>query len=248
MADNFEKLRLDALLVERGFYESRERAQRALMAGLVRVNGQRAEKRGARIARDAEIDVIAQEKYVGRGGMKLDAALDAFGVDPDGRVCLDIGASTGGFTDCLLQRDALRVHAIDVGHSQLHWKIRNDPRVIATERLNCRHLKASDVGESVSLIVIDVSFISLTLILPPAFDLLAPGGDMIVLIKPQFECPRGSVGKGGIVTDPEVRLAAAEKVEAFVRGELAGAAWMGRIESPIHGTDGNIEFLAHIRK
>jgi len=245
MADNPEKLRLDLLLVSRGLFDSREKAQRALMAGTVVVNGRRDVKPGDRVRADAEVIVNASEKYVGRGGFKLEGALDRFVIDPAGRVCLDIGASTGGFTDCLLQRGAARVHALDVGHNQLHWKIRSDARVMAKEGINCRHLSFSDVGEKVWLAVADVSFISLTLILPPAFELLEPEGSMVVLIKPQFELSRKAVGRGGIVTDPASHAAAVEKIHAFV--EESGHRWLGVMESPILGTTGNREFLAHLR-
>ncbi len=246
MSGRVEKTRLDALLVSRGLFESREKAQRALMAGLVRVNGQPAGKPGDRVALDAAVEVEAAEKYVSRGGLKLEAALDAFAIDPAGRVCLDIGASTGGFTDCLLQRGAARVHALDVGHNQLHWRIRNDPRVVAREGINCRHLTPADVPEPVSLVVADVSFISLTLILPPAFELLAPEGVMVVLIKPQFELSRAEVGRGGIVSDPAAHAAAVEKIRAFV-AESLGRRWEGVIDSPILGMTGNREFLACLR-
>lgn len=245
MADNPEKMRLDALLIARGLFESRERAQRALMAGSVEVNGRRDAKPGDRVRADAEVTVLAVEKYVSRGGLKLEGALEAFAIDPGGRVCLDIGASTGGFTDCMLQRGAAKVHALDVGHGQMHWKIRRDPRVVAKEGINCRNLSFGDVGELVWLAVADVSFISLTLILPPAFELLEPEGQMVVLIKPQFELSRGAVGRGGIVTDPAGHEAAVEKIRAFV-GQL-GRRWIGVIESPILGTTGNKEFLACLR-
>ena len=242
MPDNPEKLRLDALLVARGLFESREKAQRALMAGGVEVNGRRDAKPGDRVKSDADVVVLAAEKYVSRGGLKLEAALDAFGIDPAGRVCLDIGASTGGFTDCLLQRGAAKVHALDVGHNQMHWKIRSHPLVAAREGINCRNLSFGDIGERVWLAVADVSFISLTLILPPAFELLEPEGRMVVLIKPQFELSRGAVGKGGIVTDPAAHAAAVEKIRAFV--EQSGRRWLGVIDSPILGATGNHEFLA----
>ncbi|MFY8216833.1 MAG: TlyA family RNA methyltransferase [Chthoniobacterales bacterium] len=241
--DNPEKLRLDALLVECGHFESRERAQRALMAGMIFVNGQRADKPGQRVRRDAEITVQGTEKFVGRGGLKLEAALAAFGVNPSGRIALDIGASTGGFTDCLLQHGATKVHAVDVGHGQLHWKIRQDPRVVVKEGLNCRHLSEADLGERVWVAVADVSFISLTLILPPAFELLEPDGFMIALIKPQFELSRSRVGKGGIVTDPDAHAEAVEKIHTFAT-KTHDWNWRGVIESPIRGTSGNVEFLA----
>lgn len=246
MAGGSERSRLDALLVARGLFESREKAQRALMAGLVRVNSQPAGKPGDRVSLDAHIEVTASEKYVSRGGLKLEAALDAFGLDPAGRTCLDIGASTGGFTDCLLQRGAARVHALDVGHNQLHWRIRTDPRVVAREGVNCRHLTRADVPDPVSLIVADVSFISLTLILPPVFELLDPDGAMVVLIKPQFELSRAEVSRGGIVTDPAAHAAAVEKIRAFVADSLR-RRWVGVIDSPILGMTGNREFLACLR-
>ncbi len=246
MPHNSEKPRLDALLVARGLSESRERAQRALMAGQVFVGGQRVEKPGTRVAADAEIEVRGGEKYVSRGGFKLEAALDAFDIDPTGRVCLDVGASTGGFTDCLLQRGAERVHALDVGHGQLHWRIRSDDRVKEQEKINCRNLRFDDIGERVAIAVADVSFISLTLIVPPAFELITEDGVMVVLIKPQFELSRDQVGRGGIVTDPVVRYSAVEKIERFVR-ETLGRTWGGVIESPITGMNGNVEFLACIR-
>jgi 23S rRNA (cytidine1920-2'-O)/16S rRNA (cytidine1409-2'-O)-methyltransferase len=241
--DNTEKLRLDALLVERGDFESRERAQRALMAGMVFVNGQRADKPGQRVRSDVIIDVQGREKYVGRGGLKLEGALAEFAIDPTGRTAIDIGASTGGFTDCLLQHGASHVHAVDVGHGQLHWKIRQDPRVSVQEGLNCRNLKPTDIGERVWIAVADVSFISLTLILPPAFQLLEPDGYMVALIKPQFELSRNRVGKGGIVTDPEAHAEAVEKIRVFAT-EIHHWKWRGVIESPIRGTSGNVEFLA----
>jgi len=237
-----EKLRLDQLLVEHGFYGSREKAQRALMAGLVEVGGRIADKPGLRVAPDVSIAIRGGEKFVGRGGYKLEAALEHFQVDVAGRVAVDIGASTGGFTDCLLQRGAARVHALDVGHGQLHWKIRSNPRVVVREGLNCRHLALADIGEHVSIGVADVSFISLTLILPRVFELLDPEGFMIALIKPQFELSRDRVGKGGIVSDPASHLEAVEKIHAFALNQKWH--WIGCIPSPITGTDGNVEFLA----
>jgi 23S rRNA (cytidine1920-2'-O)/16S rRNA (cytidine1409-2'-O)-methyltransferase len=246
MAEHPERTRLDTLLVARGLFESREKAQRALMAGIVEIDGRRAGKPGDRVRTDAAVSVLEPEKYVSRGGLKLEAALDAFGIDPAGRVCLDIGASTGGFTDCLLQRGAARVHALDVGHNQLHWKIRSDPRVVAREGINCRHLTREDVPGPVGLAVADVSFISLTLILPPAFELLDPEGSMVVLIKPQFELSRDAVGKGGIVSDPASHAAAVEKIRAFVV-ERMKRRWIGVIDSPILGMTGNREFLACLR-
>ncbi len=232
--------------MERGAFESREKAQRAIMAGEVVVGGHRVDKPGAQVPRDADIAVKSGLRYVSRGGLKLEAALDAFGVDPTGAVCLDIGASTGGFTDCLLQRGAARVYAFDVGHNQLDWKIRSDPRVIVREKLNARHLTPADLPEAPSICTIDVSFISLTLILPRAFGVLTPTGVILALIKPQFELGKREVGKGGIVRDPAGHAAAVAKIRDFVTGPLA-RKWEGVIESPIAGGEGNKEFLACLR-
>jgi len=240
------KQRLDQLLVARGYFDSREKAQRAIMAGTVSVGEQRADKPGTRVAEDAAIRVKTAERYVGRGGLKLEAALASFAIDPGGATCLDIGASTGGFTDCLLQHGAAKVYAIDVGHSQLDWKIRSDPRVIVREKLNARHLTREDIPEPIAICVIDVSFISLTLILPPAAALLSNGGVIVPLIKPQFELRKEDVGKGGVVRDPALHAQAVEKIRAFA-ATLPGLAWSGLIESPILGGEGNKEFLACLR-
>ncbi len=240
------KQRLDVVLVERGLCESREKAQRAIMAGEVKVGENTADKPGARVAEDAVITVKAAEKYVGRGGFKIEGGLDGFGIDPAGSICLDIGASTGGFTDCLLQRGAAKVYAVDVGHSQLAWKIRSDPRVVVREHLNARYLSRDDVPEPIDLCVIDVSFISLTLILPPAVPLMRCSGVIVALIKPQFELRKEEVGKGGVVRDPALHQRAVSKIESFVRDELK-ARWDGCIPSPILGGEGNTEFLACIR-
>jgi len=235
--------RLDLLLVERACFDSREKARRAIMAGEVRVGDITADKPGLQVPADAVISVAEPPRYVGRGGLKLEAALAHFQPPVQEAVCLDVGASTGGFTDCLLQHGARRVYAVDVGHSQLDWKIRKDPRVVVHERLNARFLSRSDVPEPIDLCVADVSFISLTLILPPVFDLLTPAGMAIVLVKPQFELARADVGKGGIVRDPAAHARAVDKVERFAR-EILGAQWRGFIESPITGASGNHEFLA----
>jgi 23S rRNA (cytidine1920-2'-O)/16S rRNA (cytidine1409-2'-O)-methyltransferase len=240
------KQRLDTLLVARGCFESREKAQRAIMAGEVVVGGHRVDKPGAQMPEDAEIVVKGGLRYVGRGGLKLEAALSAFGIDPMGAICLDIGASTGGFTDCLLQHGAAKVYAIDVGHSQLDWKIRSDPRVVVREKLNARYLTREDIPEPPTICVIDVSFISLTLILPPAFALLTPNAVILALIKPQFELGKTEVGKGGIVRDPAGHEAAVSRIREFVTGTL-GRKWEGVIESPILGGEGNKEFLACLR-
>lgn len=238
------KARLDRLLVERGMVESREKAQALIMAGEVLVNGQKGVKPGQMVASDAALELLARLPYVSRGGLKLAAALDAFTIPVEGRVCLDIGSSTGGFTDVMLQRGALRVHAVDVGAGQLDWKLRNHPRVVVHERLNARELAFEHLGEPVDLAVCDVSFISATLILPAAAPLVRPEGDLVVLVKPQFEVGRGQVGKGGIVRDPELHRAACERVRAAAkhlgfRTEL--------MESPLLGAEGNKEFLLYAR-
>lgn len=239
------KTRLDQLLVARGLFPSREKAQRAVMAGQVILGGAKAEKPGQQVKADCEIEVMGGEKYVGRGGLKMEGALAAFQIPVAGRVGLDIGASTGGFTDCLLQNGAVRVHAIDVGHNQLDWKIRSDPRVVVKEGVNARYLTPEEIGEPIDLCVADVSFISLTLILPAAFALLHPAADMVVLIKPQFELTPDKVGTGGIVREPAFHEEAVSKIEQFVRE--SGHRWLGVIPSPITGRQGNIEFLAHLK-
>jgi 23S rRNA (cytidine1920-2'-O)/16S rRNA (cytidine1409-2'-O)-methyltransferase len=216
------------------------------MAGEVIVGGHRVDKPGSQVPDDADISVKSGLRYVGRGGLKLEAALAAFRIDPAGAVCLDIGASTGGFTDCLLQHGAARVYAFDVGHSQLDWKIRSDPRVVVREKLNARYLTPADMPEKASVCVIDVSFISLTLILPPAFEVLTPTGVTVALIKPQFELGKSEVGKGGIVRDPAGHEAAVARVREFVTGKL-GRRFEAVIESPILGGEGNKEFLACLR-
>ena len=238
--------RLDVVLVWRGFFPTRERAQRAVMAGWVWVDGERASKCGMPVRWDAELVVTGSERFVSRGGYKLEAALDVFGVDVAGRVCLDIGASTGGFTDCLLQRGAMRVYAVDVGRGQLDWRLRGDGRVVVREGVNARYLNRADFDEWMGVVVVDVSFISLTLILPAAFGLLDGEGDMIVLIKPQFELSAREVGRGGVVGEEGLRLTACRRIEEFVRG--AGWHWLGCMESPVRGREGNVEYLAHLRR
>jgi len=204
----------------------------------------KAQKPGQSVAPDADLQVLSRPPYVGRGGLKLEAAIDRFGIDVVSKVCLDVGASTGGFTDCLLQRGAARVHAVDVGAGQIDWKLRNDPRVSLHERLNARFLRYQDIGEPIDLVVCDVSFISVTLILPAAAPLLQPEGEMVILIKPQFEVGREQVGRGGIVRDPELHRAACERVENAVR--LMNYR-TDIIESPILGAEGNKEFLLYAR-
>jgi 23S rRNA (cytidine1920-2'-O)/16S rRNA (cytidine1409-2'-O)-methyltransferase len=236
------KTRLDRLMVERGLAESREKAQGLIMAGEVLVAGQKASKPGQSVTDDAAIEVLARPPYVSRGGFKLAEALRHFAIDLAGRTCLDVGASTGGFTDVMLQAGAARVHAVDVGTGQLDWKLRTDPRVIPHERLNARTLEYGDIGEPVDFLTCDVSFISVTLILPAALPLLKPGGQMVILVKPQFEAGKGQVGKGGIVRDPEIRQAACDRVAGAVR-EAGFATEI--IDSPILGAEGNKEFLLY---
>jgi 23S rRNA (cytidine1920-2'-O)/16S rRNA (cytidine1409-2'-O)-methyltransferase len=235
------KERLDVLLVKRGLCPSREKAQRVIMAGGVFSGGTRLEKPSQTFSDDTPLEVRAADRYVGRGGHKLEAALQKFAIDPSGWVCLDVGASTGGFTDCLLQHGAAKVYALDVGHGQLDWKIRNDPRVVVMEHCNARHLQPGDLPEKVRLAVADVSFISLTLVLPPVADVLTDGGMMVALIKPQFELSRAEVGRGGVVRDDALRHKAVEKIRAFASG--LGWTWRGVTDSPIAGADGNREFL-----
>ena len=240
-------LRLDVLLVERGLAASRERARALILAGQVRVDGHPMTKAGSAVAADADVTVETPDHpYVGRGGVKLAHALDAFAIDPRGRAALDIGASTGGFTDALLQRGAALIVALDVGHNQLDWKLRNDPRVIVLERVNARTLTAAqlpDQARRFGLITIDVSFISLRQILPVLPPLLAPGADVIALVKPQFEAGRNDVGKGGVVRDPAIH----ERVVAEVTQAAAALGFhrAGMVESPITGMEGNREFLVH---
>jgi 23S rRNA (cytidine1920-2'-O)/16S rRNA (cytidine1409-2'-O)-methyltransferase len=239
------KQRLDQLLVARGFCDSREKGKRLILAGEVLVNDAPVTKAGQLVPDDAVLRVKQPPRFVSRGGFKLEGALDHFGIRVTDRVCLDVGSSTGGFTDCLLQRGAAKVFAFDVGTNQLVWKLRNDPRVVSREKVNVRHMKPEDVGELVDLVVADVSFISLTLVLPPAFGVLKPGGEAVVLIKPQFELSREEVGKGGIVREPALHEKACAKIEAFVKARREWH-WRGLMESPIQGTDGNREFLAWI--
>lgn len=234
--------RIDQLLVERGLAESRERARAYILAGYVKVNGQRVDKAGQAVEEDAGIEVTARMPYVSRGGLKLAAALDHFRVEPAGRVCLDVGSSTGGFTDVLLQRGAARVYAVDVGTGQLDWKLRNDPRVVVREGVNARYLTREEVPEPVGLVVGDVSFISLTMILPALPPLMTPEAELVILVKPQFEVGKGQVGKGGIVREPELHREACERVESAVR-KLGFQTEL--MESPVAGAEGNKEFLLH---
>ena len=241
-----KKARVDQTLVARGFFESRERAQRAIMAGEVRVGDRVFRKAAELIEVDAPISITHPPQFASRGALKLGGALDFFGVDVQGKTALDIGASTGGFTDCLLQRGAAKVFAIDVGHGQLAWKLRNDPRVVVMEKVNARFLSREQIPQLVDICVIDVSFISLTLILPNAFDLITSTGVILALIKPQFELQRSDVGKGGIVRDPPLHQKAQDKIVAFVTD--LGDVVSGIVPSAIKGTDGNQEFFACMRK
>ena len=239
------KERLDVLLTARGLAESRSRAQAVIMAGEVYVNGQKADKAGMEVPLEAEIEVRGSAcPYVSRGGLKLEKALRDFGVDPTGYVCSDSGASTGGFTDCLLQQGAKKVFAIDVGYGQLAWKIRSDPRVVVMERTNIRYVTPEDLGEALDLSVVDVSFISLKIVLPAIQKLLKPTGQVLCLIKPQFEAGKELVGKKGVVRDPAVHE---QVVQNFVdlAAEL-GFTLRNLTFSPVKGPEGNIEFLGHL--
>jgi 23S rRNA (cytidine1920-2'-O)/16S rRNA (cytidine1409-2'-O)-methyltransferase len=236
------KHRLDQLVVDRGLAESREKAQALILAGQVIVNGQKSSKPGHSIADDSRIEVLERMPYVGRGGYKLAAALDHFSIDPTGWTCLDVGASTGGFTDCLLQRGAATVWAIDVGHGQFDWKLRNDPRVVVQEGVNARYLNPADYPVKFDLAVCDASFISTTLLIPAIAPLLAKPRRMIVLVKPQFEVGRADIGKGGIVRDPGLHDSACARVRNAVEAQGLDSAI---IPSPILGTEGNREFLLY---
>lgn len=240
------KERLDKVLVDRGIVENRTRAQALVLAGQVLVDEQRADKPGHAIDTDAEIRIKGETlRYVGRGGIKLEAALREFKIDPTGKNCVDVGASTGGFTDCLLQHGAAKVWAVDVGHNQLAWKIRRDPRVVVLEGVNARHLTQEEFGLRFVLATVDVSFISLDKILSPLRVCLTDDADCIALIKPQFEVGKGEVGKGGIVTDP---LRHRRVLREITDASRASGFWAGGlIESPILGGEGNREFLMHLR-
>ncbi len=236
------KQRLDKLMVERGLAPSREKAQALIMAGQVVVGDHAVDKSGHQVPLDVEIRIKGDVlPYVSRGGLKLKKALDQFGIDVNGLVAIDVGASTGGFTDCLLQGGALKVFAVDVGHGQLAWKLQQDPRVVNIEKTNIRYLTPDQLGEAPDLAVIDASFISLSKVLPPTLALLKPGGRIIALIKPQFEVGKGEVGKGGIVRDPLAHKKVIEDVSRMAQ-EL-GLSVAGVCESPITGADGNREFL-----
>jgi 23S rRNA (cytidine1920-2'-O)/16S rRNA (cytidine1409-2'-O)-methyltransferase len=233
--------RLDRVLVARGLADSREQAARLILAGAVTVDGHPVDKQAKLVPADASIEVLARPPYVSRAGGKLAAALAAFQVDPSGLLALDVGASTGGFTDCLLQAGARRVYAVDVGYGQLDWRLRQDPRVVVLDRCNIRHLDPSAIPEPLDLAVVDVSFISLTLVLPSVLRFLRPSAWVIALVKPQFEVGKGQVGKGGIVRDDEQRRSAAEKILASA--ETLGLTQVGLLDSPVPGQKGNREIL-----
>jgi 23S rRNA (cytidine1920-2'-O)/16S rRNA (cytidine1409-2'-O)-methyltransferase len=246
MASRVERRqRLDIALVERNLVESREKAQALILAGKVTVDGLRAVKAGISVVAESHIEVDERLKYVSRGGLKLEAALARFGISVTGKVCLDVGTSTGGFTDCLLQHGALRVHAVDTGAGQIHWSLRTDSRVILHEHLNARYLILEQIGEMVDVMTCDVSFISFTLLVPPLARLLVQHGDWMILVKPQFEVGRELVGKGGIVRDPAAHALACDRVtEALHKAGFQTAI----VDSPILGAGGNKEFLLHARR
>ena len=237
------KARLDVALVERGLAETRAAAQRLVMAGLVFSGERRLEKAGQGIAPETALEVRGQpHPYVSRGGLKLEKALDHFAVPVAGRVALDVGSSTGGFTDCLLQRGAAKVYAVDVGTNQLAWKLRSDPRVVSMERTNMREVTRAEIAEPIELIVCDASFIGLRTVLPAALALATPGAHVAALMKPQFEVGRGRVGKGGIVRDPELHAEVCETISQWLAAQ-SGWRVLGIVESPITGAEGNKEFL-----
>jgi 23S rRNA (cytidine1920-2'-O)/16S rRNA (cytidine1409-2'-O)-methyltransferase len=241
------KERLDKLLVEKGMVQSRERARALIMEGRVTVDGQTLEKPGSPVKVVAQLQIQGEDlPYVGRGGLKLEAALKAFKVDPEGKVVIDVGASTGGFTDCVLQKGAKKVYAIDVGYGQLAWKLQKDPRVINLERRNIRYLKKEEVPEEADLILVDTSFISIEKFLPRLVEFLKEGGDLLCLIKPQFEVGKGEVGKGGVVKDSKLHQKVVDRISQFSRG--LGLSVRGIIESPLLGPKGNKEFFIRLKK
>lgn len=241
------KTRLDVLLTERGLLDSRHKAQATIMSGIVFVNGQRVDKAGTAVANDAQIEIRgATLQYVSRGGLKLEKAMQTFPLDLHDKICADIGASTGGFTDCMLQNGAKKVYAVDVGYGQLDWKLRNDARVVCMERTNARYLTHEEIPDELDFASIDVSFISLKLIFPALYGLLRQGGEIACLIKPQFEAGRENVGKKGVVRDPAVHL---EVLEHFlIHAKENHFTVLGITYSPIRGPEGNIEYLGFLRK
>jgi len=241
------KTRLDVLLVERGLQESRQKAQATIMSGLVYVKGQKVDKPGTSVPNDAEIEIRGNTlQYVSRGGLKLEKAMATFPIDLAGTICADIGASTGGFTDCMLQNGAEKVYSVDVGYGQLAWKLRSDPRVVCMERTNARYLTHEQIPDELDFASVDVSFISLKLILPPLCGLLKDGGHVACLIKPQFEAGKEKVGKKGVVRDPAVHLEVLEHF--FEHAKDSGFTVLGLTYSPIRGPEGNIEYLGYLEK
>ena len=244
MPPKTSRQRADLLLTQRGLAESREQAQTLIMEGLVFSPAGRVLKASSPLSGDTPLEVRGRLPYVGRGGIKLAHALDTFGIDPQGMTALDVGASTGGFTDCLLQRGAEKVYAVDVGHGQLHQRLREDPRVVVMEKLNARH--PFDLPEAVDLVVIDVSFISLRMVIPSAASHLKPGQPIVALVKPQFESQRGEVGRNGVVRDPKIHARVQEEIAAWSQGH--GFTVAGQCPSPIQGDAGNREFFIHLTK
>ncbi len=238
--------RLDKVIKERGLIRSRSRAQRMIAAGRVTVDGKIVLRPGHPIDTEAQIEIVSRERFVGRGGEKLEAALDQFRIDPKGHICLDIGSSTGGFTDCLLQRGALRVHSLDVGHDQLDMRLRNHKRVVVHQGINARYLVPQDIGEPVNLVTIDVSFISLKLILPPLVDILTPNGEIIALVKPQFEVGKDSLPSDGVVKNADDREAVLRDIREFIENETSWKV-IANMLSPIQGEKGNVELFVHAR-
>ncbi|MFY9397934.1 MAG: TlyA family RNA methyltransferase [Desulfomonilia bacterium] len=239
------KVRLDRLLVERGFAETRTKAAALVMAGSVIVDGAPVTKAGAQVDEDARISVKAQPRFVSRAGEKLEAALDTFGIGVEGKAAIDVGASTGGFTDVMLKRGAKRVYAVDVGRGQLHWKLRTDERVVSLEGVNVRNLETALIQDRCDVATFDVSFISLKLVVPPVLKVLGPGADIVALVKPQFEAGREHIGKGGILKDPLVAQEVIRDMEAFFTG--IGCTVHGTIPSPLKGAKGNQEYLLYAR-
>lgn len=239
--------RLDIVLVERGFFETRNRAQTAIMAGTVMVNGLKVNKAGTPVSEDAEIRIIGEQlPYVSRGGLKLEKAIETFGLSFEKKIVLDIGASTGGFTDCALQKGARKVFSVDVGYGQLAWKLRQDPRVVNLERTNARYLTEADIGEKVDIITVDVSFIALGKVVAAACKLLKSGGELVALVKPQFEAGRENVGKKGVVKNPDVHVEVLKRVTETLNG--LNFSVINLTFSPIRGPKGNIEYLVYAVK
>ena len=241
------KKRLDVMLVEQGLAESREKAKAIIMSGIVYVDGEKEDKAGSTFAETASIEVRGKTlKYVSRGGLKLEKAMQVFPIELEGKVCMDVGASTGGFTDCMLQNGAVKVYSVDVGYGQLAWKLREDERVICMEKTNIRYVKPEDIDDKIEFASVDVSFISLSKVLPPLRDLLKEDAEVVCLIKPQFEAGREKVGKKGVVRDKSVHVEVIENVSCFAL--VSGFEILGLDFSPVKGPEGNIEYLIHLRK